>query len=436
MRHWMTTRAYVGTFLITLLAAAGCRPAPPRQPRWEVGYWYWLHAARAAGPIRSTVSPDVLYVQVGLLSPSGLGKSRWPTAAPRARSYVATWRSDEPKVPDPSLVEALANAYRRVELEALRAGQQVVGLQLDVDCPTGSLYAYGDFLRRLHRAVGSERRVSITALLDWFREGTQVRRVVAAVDEYVPQFYDAGPSGPGAQIAETIAAEKWAARFNDLGIPYRIGIAVFGRIQRVRDRTGGTPVREAFRDVSLLDLWSRHLGTPQVEANGSGERVLRWRVARQVPPALEAGDGVEAIISTPASVRAAYAAARAFGGLCAGVVFFRWPDSNETLAMSPDEIAETLAGATTEVPPELRASDGSCLERACTDLSVRLHDRFPTRAIELRLEASSDVQYLMPAYGAVTMKQVGARRIVVSIPPFVGEREILLGRAFSRQPGR
>jgi hypothetical protein len=431
----ITTRPAVVAFLVATLPGA-CRAKPNGPPPWEVGYWYWRHAAHEAGPVHSRVTPDVVYVQVGVLSPSGIGESRWPSSVPPAKSYVATWRSDEQKPPDPALVAVLAKAHRRVEAEAAALGQHVVGLQLDIDCPTRSLPAYADFLRSLRREVGSTSRISITALLDWFRRDTQVRPVVTAVDEYVPQFYDARPSGPGGEIAEPIAAERWAPILNELGTPYKIGIAVFGRIQRVRSQAGGADVREAFRDATLLDLWSRGLGPPRVETGRAGERVLRWQAARRLPPALEAGDRVQAIIPTSASVRAAYAAARAFGGLCSGVVFFRWPGSHETLALYPDEITEALAGVKNDGPPELRAADGACVDRACADLTARLQDRFPTAPIELRLEASTDVEYLVPTHAAVTLRQIAARQIVVVIPPFVGERQVLLGRVFSRQPAR
>jgi hypothetical protein len=130
-------------------------------------------------------------------------------------------------------------------------------------------------------------------------------------------------------------------------------------------------------------------------------------------------------------------AARAFGGLCAGVVFFRWPGADETLVMSPDEVAESLTGVARRAsPPRLQASDGGCAGRHCVDLTARLDDRFPSQPMELQLVASSDVEYLVPSQPAVTVRQTGARDIAVRIPAFVGEREVRLGRVFSRLPSR
>ena len=261
--------------------------------------------------------------------------------------------------------------------------------------------------------------------------------LVASVDEYVPQFYDARIGGPSAEIAEPVDAPRWAPVFNDLGTPYRIGLSAFGRIQRVRSRADGSIAREPFRDVKPLELWSQGLRVAHTETNRSGERVVRWEVPRAVPPALAAGDRVEAVLPTRESVRNGNDAARAFGGLCAGVVFFRWPGADETLVMSPDEVGQSLTGvAMADVPPRLQASDGGCAGRHCVDLAAHLDDRFPSRPLELRLVASSDVEYLVPSQAAVTVRQTGAREIAVGIPAFVGEREVRLGRVFSRLPAR
>jgi hypothetical protein len=416
---------------------SACRAEPLRPARWEVGYWYWSHSSRDPGPVPSAVTPDVVYVQVGTLSAAGLADSRWPTRLPPARFYVATWRSDEARPPDASLGVPLAARFVRIEEDAALAGQHVVGLQLDVDCPTRSLAVYAAFLRDLRGRIPSGQRLSITALLDWFGRGTAVPELVASVDEYVPQFYDARLGGPGAEIAEPIDARRWAPVFNGLGTPYRIGLSAFGRIQRVRSRTDGSVAREPFRDVKLLELWSQGLRVVHTETNRSSEQVVRWDVPRSLPPALAAGDGVEAVLPTRESVRSGNAAARLFGGLCAGVVFFRWPGADETLVMSPDEVAESVTGvAKGAAPPRIQAFDGRCVGRHCVDLIARLDNRFPPRPLELQLVSSSDVEYLVPSQPAVTVRQTGAREIVVGIPAFVGEREVRLGRVFSRLPSQ
>jgi hypothetical protein len=345
------------------------------------------------------------------------------------------WRSDEAEPPDARLGPSLAAAFAQVEAQAARAGQRVVGLQLDVDCPTRRLGAYADFFRDLRPRVRG-RRLSVTALLDWFGRGTDVDDLLASVDEYVPQFYDAGAQGLGTAIAEPIDPRRWAAVFNGFTTPYRIGVATFGRIQRVRSSAEGVVAREPFRDVTLLDLWSQGLRVARADRNGAAEQVVTWDVARAIPPALQAGDAVEAVLPTREAVRRGAEAAHAFGGLCAGVVFFRWPGADETLLMTPDEVAASLNGERPDAVPRVQAADGVCVSRHCADLTAHIDDRFLPRPLELTVVASSDVDYVVPAHSVVTLRQTGAREIVVRIPAFVGEHELRLGRVFSRRPNR
>ena len=421
------------TLAVALLGAGGRTRVVPEP--WQVGYWYWRAAAGGAGPLPAAVTPDVVYVQVGTLSAAGLETARWPSAVPPARGYFATWRADEARVPDAGLLPALARAQARLVAEAAAAGQRVDGLQLDVDCPTGSLPAYADFLGRLRRALDGRALLSVTALLDWFRPGTSVRRLAASVDEYVPQFYDARPEGPGRAIGEAIDAERWRPVFEGLGTRYRIGVSAFGRIQRVR-ADGRGERRDGFRDLRLLDLWAGGLRPAPAATSPSAETVLSWEVERPPLSALEPGDRVEAVVPTAASVRAAHEAARRFGPRCAGVVYFRWPARDETLALGPDEVAAALSAAPAPGAPRLDAHNGGCAPRACADLTLRIGDRFAARPARLVLSASEDVEYVMAAQPAIGLRQTGARTLALTLPAYVGEREVLLGRAFSRRAGR
>lgn len=373
------------------------------------------------------MAPDVLYVQVGRVSRSAVLESRWPEAVPKARAYVATWRADEPSAPDPALARRLATAYRE-----MRSAVQLAGLQLDVDCPTRSLAAYGEFLEVLRGELGTGERLSITALLDWFVPGTRVRDVLAPVDEYVPQFYDTRRGGPSAAIAAPIDAARWAPVFNGLGQPYRIGIATFGRVQRVRANSA----REIFRDVGLFDLAAAGLRPVETLVNGPRERLVVYDVRTTLGPELRPGDRLEAVVPTAESVRMASIAARAFGGRCVGVVFFRWPARGETLVMTPDEIARALAGRTPATAPRIIAGEGSCAARSCADLSLELQDRFLRQPLSLRIEASAAVDYHMPGASVVALRQTGPREFALTLPPGPVVRTVALGRFFSRRMAR
>jgi hypothetical protein len=323
-----------------------------------------------------------------------------------------------------------------MQAEAAGAGVRVIGLQLDVDCPTRRLAAYAEFLEGLRQALGEDDEISVTALLDWFRPGTAIRDLLGPVDEYVPQFYDARLGGPHPEIAASVDSATWAPIFNALDRPYRIGLSAFGRIQRVR--TGdGRVVREAFRDLTLLDLVTAGLEPRVSVSTQTGERVLRYQVPRDLPPTLAPGDQVEAIVPTATGVKNAYVAAQAFGGRCSGVVFFRWPTSAERLGLTPDEVAAAIGGAALiPTPLEIQAVDAHCRERACADLRVVLPSRFLDEALPLRVEASGDLEYVLPSRKGLVLRQVGPRQLAAEIPPFLGEKQLTFGRVFSRKPVR
>ena len=79
------------------------------------------------------------------------------------------------------------------------------------------------------------------------------------MDEFVPQFYDAGPERAASGIAEVIDAEKWAPIFNALGTPYRIGISSFGRVARRRANSSGVEQVMYFRDARPFDFAGKKL---------------------------------------------------------------------------------------------------------------------------------------------------------------------------------
>ncbi len=117
---------------------------------------------------------------------------------------------------------SFANWLRQQTLE------HVIGVQLDVDSPTGQLAAYADFLREVRKGLPKDTQLSITALLDWFRAGTAIDRVIGQVDEFVPQFYDLS-MGRERAVAAKIDANVWGPRFSRFGKRYKIGVSSFGR---------------------------------------------------------------------------------------------------------------------------------------------------------------------------------------------------------------
>src|SRR5207249_162734 len=95
-----------------------------------------------------------------------------PSQLPRARSYWMVLRYEHQKVPSMAAIPRLAESLNSIQTEARRRHMTLAGLQLDIDAPTGSLSEYAAFLREVRKILPNGMQLSITALLDWFRDGT------------------------------------------------------------------------------------------------------------------------------------------------------------------------------------------------------------------------------------------------------------------------
>ncbi len=437
---------------------------------WKVGYWLW----RGGEPSVLRVSEktvDLLYVQVGnFWSPASypgrrvypwgmlngrrterlaedsasvrlVDDARWSAQLPKAEAYVAVWRNTSPRTPGTDLVPALLVKYRELKRQAAQAGQRLVGLQIDHDCPTDSLREYARFLQELRAALPAEDLLSITALLDWFRSGTGIAEVLQWVNEYVPQFYDVDSTWMGVAptfIAKTIDSSKWAPIFNSYGRPYRIGIATFGRIVRITPQVSHQWEAAYFRYLSPLELAGRQELTRVAELrNEAGETIVRYEAEREVNLAafpLSPGTIIEMILPSQQSVHSAYLAAKALGGLCAGVVFFRWPAGEyEALVLAPDEIQDIISEKKlASRPTKLEVEQGQCAVVGCANLYVRLGDRFSPQPVTLWLSSSSALEYVLPAERLSTKIQ-GPRTVEIRIPPYVGVPRLYVGRVVTRE---
>jgi hypothetical protein len=194
----------------------------------------------------------------------------------------------------------------------------------------------------------------------------------------------------------------------------------------------------AFRDLAPIDLAGAGLEPASATTTAAGEVVVRQRVtaagARHAE--LLPGDVVEMVLPTVESVRRGLLAARSAGARCAGVVIFRWPAEGESLVLTPDEVDQALRGAApSRRAPRLIATEGSCSPRQCTDLAVSIGDRFRPDPLRLRLRASVEIDYLLPARpGALAV--MGTRGLSAAVPAYPGAEVVSLGRVFSRQPAR
>lgn len=99
-----------------------------------------------------------------------------------------------------------------------KAGNTVVGVQIDFDARTLHLQEYLDFLRDLRGRLPQEYRLGITGLLDWSSRAdpAQVNQLRGIVDEVVVQTYQ------GRHTIENYA--DYLPRVSRLELPFKIGL--------------------------------------------------------------------------------------------------------------------------------------------------------------------------------------------------------------------
>ena len=413
-------------------------PAPPSA--WSVGFWIWswsaIDATAAGGhPF------DVLYVQVGRVDDYHKNSASWPWGGnmPPAKEYWALWRCDPPAKLNEIQIPVIAGDFIKRKEEAAAKGQTIVGLQLDYDCPTNDLAEYASFLEKLKRALPGGTKISITALLDWFRTDTKIREVLAHTNEFVPQFYDNAPSQGGATkgIAEPIDFARWGKTFNSFKVPYHVGISTFGRILAIQN--GST---RAFRDLAPLDVLEHPgLKSISVEQTASGERRSVMQVERPTQInywPLKTGDRVEIIMPTRQSVLAGCDAVKQMGEFCSGVIFFRWPGSQESLVLNPSQVLSWITHADIALGnPTLAAEEGNCAAVSCMDLDLRIPNQLPENTTIFTIRSSLPLEYFLVNEKIKSRISVtGASTMRLELPAFHGTGRVYLGRAVTLEEAK
>lgn len=106
-----------------------------------------------------------------------------------------------------------------------RAGNPVVGIQIDFDAGARQLPRYVDFLKDLRARLPDDCKLGITGLLDWSSrvDPQTVNQLKNVVDEVIVQTYQ------GSQTIEDYAA--YLPRLRNLALPFKIGLIQDGQWQ-------------------------------------------------------------------------------------------------------------------------------------------------------------------------------------------------------------
>ncbi|MBO3276018.1 DUF3142 domain-containing protein [Pseudomonas schmalbachii] len=184
---------------------------------------FWLWSGVAAQPVLAQARS--LYVLQGQISASRHGGVRLIAqgiAIPRLtrgevwvvyRAHTLRWSED--------IHRTLLAQLRRWR----RAGNPVVGVQIDFDARTRYLGEYAAFLRDFRQKLPPDYKLSITGLLDWSSnaEPEAINQLRGVVDEVVVQTYQGRHSIPD--------YAAYLPRVSRLQLPFRIGLAQYGQWQ-------------------------------------------------------------------------------------------------------------------------------------------------------------------------------------------------------------
>lgn len=187
---------------------------------------FWLWGGVSSQPVLNKAR--TLYVLQGQISSARSEQHRrvnfvaqgMPIAKlPQAEVWVV-YRAHTLRWPEPVYRQLLGQVDRW-----RRAGNNVIGIQIDFDARTRYLNEYVDFLRDLRRRLPQDYRLSITGLLDWSSNADVevIGQLKGVIDEVVVQTYQ------GRQSIADYAA--YLPRMNRLGLPFRIGLIQGGEWQ-------------------------------------------------------------------------------------------------------------------------------------------------------------------------------------------------------------
>lgn len=103
-----------------------------------------------------------------------------------------------------------------------RAGNAVVGVQIDFDARTRHLHRYVDFLSDLRERLSADYKLSVTGLLDWssHADPRTINRLKGVVDEVVVQTYQGRHSIPD--------HAAYLPSLSRLNLPFKIGVIQHG----------------------------------------------------------------------------------------------------------------------------------------------------------------------------------------------------------------
>ena len=106
-----------------------------------------------------------------------------------------------------------------------RAGNQVMGIQIDYDAPTYQLDKYAQLLKSIRQQLPAQYQLSVTGLLDWSNQAdnSQFNQLSDAIDELVIQTYQGTTTLPN--------YSQYLKKLENLPFDFKVGIIENGQWQ-------------------------------------------------------------------------------------------------------------------------------------------------------------------------------------------------------------
>lgn len=228
----MGTTAQVLLVIAALLLPPGTWAAVKAEE--HRAFWLWS----GVKPTSALKDAQTVYLHQGeiLLRPSGVvfQKVGLPVSHLTFPHLWLTVRIETLDVPD-AFIQRITQLLDNWQ----KAGNQVVGLQIDFDAATRRLDDYGVFLKRVRGMLPSHYALGVTGLLDWAKTGNIAVLNTLPIDELVIQSYQGRNTVPN--YADYLPA------LAGLRIPFKLGLVQGGewdtaRVPRFADDYRGTVV--------------------------------------------------------------------------------------------------------------------------------------------------------------------------------------------------
>lgn len=205
--------------LLALAALAADRPAGALQNTSPVvaetdydSFWLWA-GVRSQPALQRARRLYILQGQVGHREPVRLIGQRAAIPHVKGPDVWLVIRVETLRWPPEVYVQLAAQVVRW-----RRAGNRVVGVQIDFDARTRHLQDYASFLKDLRRRLPPDLKLGTTGLLDWSANADPagLDALAGTVDEVVLQIYQGRHVIPGYRA--------YLAKLDRLKVPFRIGL--------------------------------------------------------------------------------------------------------------------------------------------------------------------------------------------------------------------